>query len=118
MRPARLRPPADAAQLRLPLAPPCAWHAQEEARAQGAAPCARDAQVRVSDPVRERTADCCTAHALTLVALWRRTVRNRRRNASRITLAWLPQVPRWVTPPPVVGARRAGRARTAFRVHG
>jgi hypothetical protein len=97
-----------AVQLRLPLTPPCEWHAQDEAKANGAAPCARDAQVQVTDPVRGRRACCCTTHALTLVALWRQSVPNRRRNAGRVALAWLPDVPRRVALPPVIGRRRAG----------
>ena len=106
MRPTRFRAAVDAAQLRLPLTPPCAWHTQDEARARGIPPCPRDAQVRVTDPVRDRLACCCTTHALTLVAIWRQSVPNRRRNAARVTLAWLPDVPRRVTLPRVIGRGR------------
>jgi hypothetical protein len=94
-----------AVQLRLPLTPPCEWHTQPEAKARGLPPCARDAQVRVSDPVRDRYTLCCASHALTLVAMWRETVPNRRRNAARITLAWLPDVSHRVALPRVIGSR-------------
>lgn len=115
-RPLRVRPatPAvgagpHAVQLRLPLAPPCEWHTQPDAAAPGASVCARDAQVRVSDPVRGRRAHCCARHALALVGAWRATVPNRRRNAARITLAWLPDAPHRLALPRVIG-RHTGRA--------
>jgi hypothetical protein len=92
-------------QLRLPLAPPCEWHVQDGPRARNVAPCARDAQVLATDPVRDRAARCCTTHALTFVAIWRQSVPNRRRNAARVTLAWLPYAPRFVALPRVIGAR-------------
>ncbi len=96
--PMRSRPAAsaDAAQLRLALAPACEWHRQPGAEAPGARPCPRDAQLRVTDPVRGRAAVCCAPHGLRLVALWRRTVPNRRRNSARVAVAWLPDAPRRV----------------------
>jgi hypothetical protein len=60
----------------------------------------------VNDPVRDRHALCCASHALTLVTMWRETVPNRRRNAARITLAWLPDVSHRVALPRVIGNRR------------
>jgi hypothetical protein len=72
----------------------------------------RDAQVRVTDPVRGREAVCCAPHALTLAASWRESVPNRRRNAARITLAWLPDLPHRVALPRVVGVRRRRTAVT------
>ena len=98
-----------AVQLRLPLAPRCEWHAQLEVRPREVPPCPRDAQVRVYDTVRDRRALCCTTHALTLVAMWRQTVPNRRRNAVRVTLAWLPAVSHRVVLPCVIGGRRRVR---------
>lgn len=105
---------ARAVQLLLPLAPPCEWHAQDEPRARGVAPCPRDAQVQVTDPVRGRGARCCATHALTLVAIWRQAVPNRRRNAARVTLAWLPDAPRFGALPRPIG-RTGGRPSRARR---
>ena len=62
--------------------------------------------MRVTDPVRDRHACCCATHALTLVAIWRQSVPNRRRNARHVTLAWLLDVPRRVTLPRVIGRGR------------
>lgn len=88
-------PPALAVQLRLPLAPACEWHtATEPTPAGAAAPCPRDARLCVADAVRGRRAVCCLAHAMALVTAWRASVPNRRRNAARVTLAWLPDAPR------------------------
>lgn len=99
----RRNAPALATQLRLQLAPACDWH--RHAGAPGAPPCERDGQLRVTDCVRGRQAVCCAPHGLTLVALWRATVPNRRRNAGRITLAWLPDARRRVLlPSSVIGA--------------
>lgn len=94
-RPARM--PVDAAQLRLALAPACEWHSHADANPRGARavrPCMRDGEARVTDPVRGRTAVCCVPHALLLVAEWRATVPNRRRNCCRVAVAWLPGVRR------------------------
>lgn len=94
-RPARV--PADPAQLRLALAPACEWHRHADANGRGARgtrPCMRDAVARVTDPVRGRAAVCCLSHALRLVAEWRATVPNRRRNCGRVAVAWLPGVRR------------------------
>ena len=104
--PARAAGAMGAAQLRLPLAPACEWHAKRPAaeRTHGdAQPCARDAQVCVTDPVRGQRAVCCAPHALALVALWRASVPNRRRNCTRVALAWLPDASRRVALPRVPG---------------
>ena len=91
-----------AVQLRLHLAPACEWH--RHAGAPGAHPCERDGQMRVADPARGREAVCCAPHGLALVGLWRATVPNRRRNAGRVTLAWLPDARRRILPPAGNGA--------------
>ena len=105
------------AQLRLALAPACAWHEQQGIAPPGAAPCDRDAQVIVTDdagPRRgargeagrdsRRRAACCAAHGLLLAAEWRRTVAKGRNTAVRI--AWMPAAPRWLTPPAVLARVR------------
>lgn len=101
---------AGAVQLRLALAAACEWHVQPGAEARGLAPCPRDAQACVVDPVRGRRAVCCTAHALALAAEWRQTVPNRRQNVTRIRTAWLPGAPRWLSPPRVIGRPQLRRA--------
>lgn len=94
-RPARM--PPDVAQLRLALTPACEWPSHADAHHRGARalrPCLRDGAVQITDRVRGRTAVCCVSHALLLVAEWRATVPNRRRNCCRVAMAWLPGVRR------------------------
>jgi hypothetical protein len=98
----RANAPAHPEQLRLPLAPACTWHEHAGAAASAvprraarpAVPCPRDARISVTDPVRGRRAVCCLPHALALVMDWRASIPNRRRDASRVALGWLPDAPR------------------------